>query len=500
MSAFPGRPAALLALLLISLSLPASPADSAASAHQVPIVHHGEGPYYRLTLPTTIYPGAAHPDLRDVRIRNAEGHWVPYAWIANETTETQLQSRRAAIYPLSPNRPDNVTLPGDMTLSFRQNADGSLLLLKTAPHNAKETDSEWIIDASQSQGCLLQARFVLAENTEGLFPLSLEASDDLRQWRTISRNEQLAVLKRANQKIERLALDLGGIRAKYLRLRWRDSNAASEILSVDIDSVLHNEVITPMQWSAPIAATACGEKHCDYLLPTNTPLDSLRIVLSEPNSLASVTTLGQITPQNSRPSHHHRNPLYVLRHKRPASAENAASTQWRPLAQTVAYRLKLPNGEIRSDDLALGGGLYPRLRLQTSGPITLLGQTPPLLEVGSVPRSLVFLGRGSPPFTLQWGADSAQGQAIPLATLIPAYRPDTPITAGNATVDIPSPVAQPVVSREEPPNNTKSPESLRKWGLWAALSAGLALLAGMAWSLFRNIDQRENAKPQNDRD
>ena len=499
MSVFTGRPAALLALLLTSLSQPVLPADSAATPHQAAIVHHGEGPYYHLTLPTTIYAGAAHSDLRDVRIHNAEGHWAPYAWIANETTETQLQSRRAAIYPLSRNRPDDANMPADLTLSFRQNTDGSLLSLKTTHHDAKETIAEWIIDASQNQGCLLQARFVLAESAEGLFPLSLDASDDLRHWRTISSTEQLAVLKHANQKIERLAIDLGGIRAKYLRLRWRDSNATSEIHSVDIDSVQHQEVMTPMQWSAPIATTSCGEKHCDYLLPANTPLDSLRIGLSEPNSLASVTTLGQMTLQNSRPSHRHRNPLYLLRHQRPASAENSASTQWRPLAQTVAYRLKLPNGEIRSENLALDGGLYPRLRLQTNGPITLLGQTPPTIEIGSIPRSLVFLGRGSPPFTLQWGADSAQGQAIPLTTLIPAYRPDTPITAGNATVSIQPPQAKPAINREENPSAAKPPESARKWWLWAALSTGLLLLAGMAWSLFKSIDRREDAKPQNDR-
>ena len=497
MSTVQRLPAALLApllpIFLLPVSMPAPASEPAQTAQQATISLVGDGPYYRLTLPTTIYAGAAHTDLRDVRIRNADGGLAPYAWIANETTEAQVQSHKAAIYPIKSSNNDSAAKPTDLSLEFKQNADGSLLSIKTKAPVVSKEKSDWIIDASRIDGCLLQARFVLEENAEGLFPLNIEASDDLRYWHLIKSNEQLAVLKRAGQKIERLQIDLGGIRAKYLRLHWRDRDAASAIQSVTIDSLQHNEVLTPMQWSAPIAATTCGENHCDYLTPAKTPIDSLRVTLSDPNSLASVTLLGQLARQNAPAPRYHRNPLYILRHKRPASADGTPAGQWIPFAQTVIYRLKLANGELRSDDLAMDGSLYTRLRLQTQGPISLLGQAPPRIEVASIPRSLIFLGRGSPPFTLHWGVDEKQSQALPLATLIPAYRPEAQITASNATVDLPLPKPDPLATKDNAKAQAEAPKPAQKGLLWAALGAGLLLLAGMAWSLFKAMDKPENA-------
>ena len=490
-------PAALLAPLLTLMLQPVAMATAASepaqTAQRATISIVGDGPYYRLTLPTTIYAGAAHTDLRDVRIRNADGNLAPYAWIANETTEAQIQSQKVAIFPIKPGNKDSTAKPADLSLEFQQNADGSLLSIKTQAPVVSDRKSDWIIDASRIDGSLLQARFVLEENAEGLFPLNIEASDDLRYWQVIKSNEQLAILKRDEQKIERLQIDLAGIRAKYLRLRWRDRDAASAILSVTIDSLQRNEVQPPMQWSAPIAATTCGENYCDYLTPAKMPIDSLRIPLSDTNSLASVTLLGQLATPNAYQSRHQRNPLYILRHKRPASADGTTQSQWIPFAQAVVYRLKLTNGEISSDDLAMDGSLFTRLRVQTQGPISLLGQTPPRIAVASIPRSLIFLGRGSPPFTLHWGVDEKQGQALPLATLIPAHRPETPITASNATVDLPLQKSGPLATKDNTEAQAEAPKPTQREWLWAVLAAGLILLAGMAWSLFKAIDKPENA-------
>ena len=489
--------APLLALMLPPVGMATAASEPAQTAQQATINIVGDGPYYRLTLPTTIYAGAAHTDLRDVRIRNANGKLAPYAWIANETSEAQIRSDKSAIYPIKPIESGSAAKPADLSLEFKQNADGSLLSVRTQSPVASDRKSDWIIDASQIDGALLQARFVLEESAAGLFPLSIEASDDLRHWHLIKSNEQLAVLKHAGQKIERLQIDLGGIRAKYLRLRWRDRDAASAIQSVAIDSLQHNEVLTPMQWSAPIAATTCGENYCDYQTPAKAPIDSLRITLSDPNSLASVTLLGQMATQNAHQSRHHRNPLYILRHKRPTSADGTPVGQWIPFAQTVVYRLKLANGEIRSDDLAMDGSLYTRLRLQTQGPISLLGETQPHLEVASIPRSLIFLGRGSPPFTLHWGVDEKQGQALPLVTLIPAYRSEAPITASSATIDMPLPKSETIATQNKEDAKAEAPKAPQKWWLWAALTGGLLLLAGMAGSLFKAMDKPEKAEREN---
>lgn len=484
-----------LGVLALLLCLSALAADAPQVPQQANISSSGDGPYFRLNLPVTIYPTAGHADLRDVRIRNSSGHLVPHAWLNSEAAEVQTLSAPAAFYPIALHGGEThapSAVQSDLTLEFKQGADGSLLTLKTkaAPAAQGSTKrSDWIIDASQIKGNLLQARFIVDDNVEGFFPLSIEGSDDLRHWRMINPEGQIAALKRPDGKIEKFTVDLYGNRVKYLRLRWQEQ--VLNLKSVTLDSVQQTEVFTPLQWSGPIQPATCAESYCDYPLPANTPLDSLRINLSEPNTLASVTVFAQVPAQIARDYRRHHHPLYVLRHKRQAPVEPPTSTTDVILAQAVAYRLKQGTGEVRSENLALDGGIYTRLRIQTQGPITLLGQTAPSIEVASTPRSLLFLGRGSPPFSVHWGVDEQQGDALPLTTLVPGYRASNPLKADVATVDISAQILRPVPPLEVKAVPVEKPMPERKWWLWAALAAGLLLLAGMAWSLFKGMAKSE---------
>ena len=482
-------------LLLLQSSYAAAAADVKPALQQATISSPGQGPFYRLNLPVTIYPTAAHVDLRDVRVRNASGNLVPYAWLHNEVPTPQITSNVVGFYPMAARANSGGNEQSDLSLEFKQNADGSLLNIRTKAaqtKSAKPVQGDSIIDVSQIKGGLLQLRFELDETAEGLFPLRIEASDDLRQWRNISGDEQISVLKRQGAKIEKLNVDLYGSRAKFLRLRWLDAAPALSIKSITIDSVQQNEVQAPLQWSAAIKAASCAENYCDYLLPLNTPLDSLRINLSEPNTLASITVSGQLPTRvgEDYPRRHH--PLYVLRHKR-QPPENATAAQI-ILAHAVSYRLTLSNGEARSENLAMDGGIYTHLRLQTQGPISMLGQIAPSIEVASTPPSLLFLGRGSAPFSLTWGVDDKQGNTLALATLVPGYQADKPVDADDASVQIPLAVvstnAVPVKNTELSAQEKSAKEGKKLW-LWAALAGGLVLLAGMAWSLFKGM-----AKPE----
>src|SRR6218665_1337568 len=80
-----------------------------------------------------------------------------------------------------------------------------------------------------------------------------------------------------------------------------------------------------------------------------------------------------------------------------------------PLLDTVVYRLAQAGGEARSPALALDGAVYSRLRLRTSGPVSVLGATPPTIAVGATPRTLVFLAQGGAPFSLAWSAVAGKG-------------------------------------------------------------------------------------------
>ncbi len=348
----------------------------------------------------------------------------------------------------------------------------------------------------------MQARVSLADNAVGLFPLMLEASDDLHQWRSIGGERQLAILKQQGAAIERLTLDLYGVHARFLRLHWLDSARSAAILSFTLDSVKQIETLSPLQWSGRISATRCEIHYCDYLLPKNTPIDSLRIRLAEINTLADVQISGELpantsgNPDDTSYGEHHRyhSPLYALhalhdlRHKRQADA--APVNNFIGLTQSVLYCLKQGEYEVESENLPMNGGIYTRLRLQTAGAISLLGATPPTIEVASTPRNLAFLARGNPPFSLQWGVDQKDSSVLPLATLLPAYRKDQVFKLDTASVNI-SVVTAPVESAavNPQPATTENKSASSKIWLWAALAAGLLLLGGMAWSLFRTMSK-----------
>ena len=167
------------ALLLIQSSYSAFAENAKGVAQHATISSTGQGPFYRLNLPVTIYPTAAHVDLRDVRIRNAGGNLVPHAWLHNEVAAPQIISSVVGFYSIAVRGNNAANEQSDLSLEFKQNADGSLLNIRTKTGQTKSVKSDSIIDVSQINGSMLQARFEVDENAEGLFPLSIEASDDL---------------------------------------------------------------------------------------------------------------------------------------------------------------------------------------------------------------------------------------------------------------------------------------------------------------------------------
>jgi hypothetical protein len=477
----------VLAVLMTTMG--AAQAQPVTSA---PIALQGAGPYHRLTLPLAIYGRAAYGDLSDLRVRNAAGHAVPYAWLGNEAAAPRMASQAVPIFAL----PDNAA-SGDTALAFSVRPDGSLALGSKSA--AKPNDAvRWLIDVSQVKGRLLQARFEIAPDARGLFGFRLEASDDLRQWRPVGGDEQLLRLTHGGQTIERMAVDLG-LRTRFLRLRWSDPQHAAPLAKVEVDSVQEVEPVAPIEWSGALKPERCAHDYCDYLLPRGLPMQSLRIDLADINTLAQVGVSGLVdaAPVSATPSQFvPRNPLYALRHQQPRTTTLPTGPGEVPLLDTVVYRLAQADGEARSPVLALDGAAYSRLRLRTSGPVSVLGATPPIITVGATPRTLVFLAQGSAPFSLTWSAtpakDSVQGAApgapLALSTLIPGYAADTRVAADHASVTLPVAAVEAVVVAPTPAVPVAAThDPSRKWWLWGALGGGLLLLAGMARSLFASL-------------
>ena len=473
----------LLALLPgLAAAVPVAPAEQKAA-----ITIANGGPYYRLDLPVTIYATAASSDLTDVRVRNGVGSLVPHAWLTGTETETQVDSTSVPFFAVP--MPAHGKAQEDLTLVFKRTTDGTLVIPKAIKTDPERVTRDWIVDAGRVQGRLLQLRLTLDAQSEGLFPLRIDASDDLRHWRTVASDAQIVVLRHGGERVEQLDVELRETRARFLRLRWLDEALAPALTAVTIDSVQHHETAPPLQWSESIQAS-CGENYCDYATPARMPLEFLRVHLAEPNTLARIAVSGFVPVGAIRNAPHRHNPLYVLRHKRHATSAPAESGE-SMIAAGVVYRLEQGGGEVRSPEIALDGRVYQRLRLRTDGPIAQLGSPPPTVAIAAAPRSLIFLGQGGGPFTLHWGVHEPHGRAAPLSLIAPKYRPGQGDFAAPAHVHIPAlppeekPMAVDVAKEPEP-----VPDTNRKVWLWGALAAGLLVLAAMAWSLFKGMARR----------
>ena len=499
-----------VATIGVALAIALMPLSVAAQAPtlQASITLQGAGPLYRLTLSATVYSRAGFDDLRDLRVRDAGGQPMPYAWLDGDADAAapRVTSARAPLFAVvdsSAGASSDAPLPG-----FKLRTDGSLALaLVSGAKPAGSRPTDWLIDASKVTGAIVQARFELAPGALGVFAFTLEASDDLRSWRRVGGEEQLVRLQRTGRTIEQLALEVDHLHARILRVRWRDPSSAPALARVWLDSIAEAEPVAPLEWSGDVSPSQCTAETCDYAVPRGWSLQSLRITLNDADKVSPVyiTSL----PSSTAPAHRPRNALYVLRHGR--DRERVKVVQELMLAETVVFRLTEPGGEARSSRVPLDGTTHTVLRLRSRSGIAELGSRPPSLSFGTRPRTLVFTAQGSPPFVLTGSAAGqplAAGLPAPLAleTLVPGYRGAKPLGASLALVTLPAlpapaasapaPAASsPAPAASAPPPAASAPASAaptpaaspskRKRRIWAALGGGVVLLAAITWVLWR---------------
>lgn len=457
-------------------------------------------PYYALRIPMAIYPRSANSQLSDLKIRNAKGDFLNYAWLESTTESLKIESHTLPFFPILATSKEGGKNKEVISLDIVRQPDGSLIAQSksTPTGNAKAPISAWIIDASTLNPAarLIQARVRTDKNFQGIVPLRIEASEDFKTWTSIGGIEQLVQLQHQGETIQKLSLDLGHRKAKYLRLSAQTSSEQSQttpqILAIEIDTQ-EQELVTPkMQWTAPIQAQLCNANSCEYQVPANTPIDSLRLHLQEKNTLAKVQIFGEL-PTTAKPSNahqHFRNPLYVLRHQKQLAA--SPTTQEIFLGDVNAYRLELPAGEISTEDLSLGGYALKKIRLQIPAGVKSLGTPAPTISLGSLSRNLAFLARGDAPYRIEFSTIAKEGTALEISTLMPKLNlRDTALAFAEVRMPPSTAKKSGVSGPIKTPTPDRSEGAQKRYWLWATLVAALVVLGAMVWSLLRNIDKEK---------
>jgi hypothetical protein len=413
-------------------------------AGQLPLNLTGNGPWYRLELPMAAHLGARHADLRDLRVFNGEGEALAYA-VLRSTAEESLPGHDVRWFPLRAEVDDMAAAPG---LRVQRSASGTLIewVEPDAPPQPTALRG-WLLDASAIEDPLVRLSLDWSSEQDGFQRLRIEASDDLRTWRSWGHG-QLARLAFADERIEQRQVDLPARRARYLRLLWERPQQAPQLTAARLFSRPRDSLALPLVWSEPLPIERADAGAYQWRLPLALPLQRIRVELGQDNSLAPVRVSGR----------------------------GGAQGRWRTLGSGLLYRVAEAGGELHQDEVALPGAAVQQLRLQVDERGGGLGPAPSL-RVAVRATQVVFLLRGSPPYRLAVGNPDAVSAALPLKTLIPDFRPERLDQLALAEV-----AADAALQATAPAGGAAD---WKRWGLWAVLLLGVAVLALMAASLLR---------------
>jgi len=447
------RAIATVLLLLAPCSVAADSTHDYAFA--VPINGVGADALYRLQIPPAVYTGSTFGDLRDLRVFNGAGEVVPHAFRPLESVATHQPE--PINLPLFALRGPSGTNPDDLDIVVVA-TNVKFRLRTSSPTRSGEQNAllGYLIDISAMEKTFSELTLDWDALPGGYVgAVNVEASDDLKRWKRISTDAPLVNLAQAGQQLEQKSVALQRIRTKYLRLTWPAGTNAVRLKSVIGQPA---DEVTPRKraWME-ISAVPDPDARGDYLADLGGlfPVDRLKLQLPQENAIA---------------------PIQIFSRNEPGNA-------WQRVTRTVTYRLHQNGQDISNPEIVVA----PRMRRywlfrvdQQGGGI---GEGSVHVQAGWIGREIVFAARGAGPFMLAYGNGKAVPNALAIQTLVPGWGKETAPQISLATSGEVQTLAGAAAARQR--------IDMKKVGLWAALFAGVAFLAFMAWQISRQL-QKDN--------
>lgn len=408
-------------------------------ARRVPIVVAAGSAVQRLAMPAALLAASRAAKLSDVRVFDATGRPMPVA----RATPAAGVARRYELSALPIlGAADALRVTG---VSLRLDDAGSARVAQV-----DGTPSGRPVEAIML-GILLDARTVagradtltLDADVPRAQPVTLtvEASADLKDWRSLG--EQV-VYRTAENAESRIKLGSAVLDDDYLRVTWR---AASRLLA----PVTIRKAALLMQPGAAarvsIAASLppLADAHAvEFGWPSASVIDTLEMILTGNDVIVPVRVFGRDDREQ---------PWTLI----------GSGTATRATAEATPSR-----------GIALNGRAYRTVRIEADQRST--GFTsPPAVRLGFSSRAILFLAAGKPPYILTSGRANAPDVYLPAGALMSQ--------ASGGPVPSASTAAAELVLRLAPVHDATAVQ--RQTLLWGLLLAATALLAAMAWVLWK---------------
>jgi hypothetical protein len=453
-----------IALLLVVLHAGVAGAQErpAQFAHGAAIAIDGAESHYRFPMPAGAYIGIQRRDLADLRVFNGAGEAVPYAFIPVRTKLAAPEVRTSKLFPLYGEEAKGLD---GVHVRVERTSSGTVIRASSVgtARRASRKVLGYIVDAGQDDVALEALQLEWSTRTGFTGFAHVETSSDLKRWTSVVHSAPVLFLEHAGERLERKRVELGGLRAKYLRLSFQAVPEDFVLKQAGLE--LRADMKQPDRDWRSVAGTPDPRKPGEYAFDTggHFPVDRLRFALPQENTVAQVQIL----------------------------ARDRTEDPWLHVASSTLYRLRRESRDIVNPDVvvAANASRYWLLKVDQQGGG--LGAGEVRLEFGWTPHELVFAARGASPFSLAYGMKTAKPAAMPIATVVPGYKVDEPIPAKAAAVSLQLPLTrEPLSLLSEPGSYMKAAvESgdAKKWALWVALVAGVLVLGWMALALLRQV-------------
>ncbi|UXH80365.1 DUF3999 domain-containing protein [Roseateles amylovorans] len=456
---------------------PAAPASAPALRWQAAVTLQQEGSFIALPLPPSAYAHSLSPGLADLRVVDAAGQRVPYAWLPQpEGAPRSEESLRATTaYPL-PRRtapdaalqsPVEVLVQGDR-LRVRRLGGGDTLARPDA------MSPGWLFDLGErtpGEAAPQRLRLTWSGPSEFAATFDIDASETLRDWRGAGSGQVMALSAPSGALQQRDVLLPADV-PRFVRLVWRDTSTAPQLTggqAVRIQTGLGAQTVTET-----LRFTPSPEPAGRWPLVPN----SLHFDLGGGLPIHAVDL--QLPPATR---------VVPLR----LQGRQRSDEPWRELGSWVAYRLDRPDGQSptsHSPPMAVPATVR-YLRLLPDERTGALDAARTQLVVKAALATLVFASQGQPPFQLQAGADNAANGALPIGMLVPQLDQERD-RLGRAQLGEWTEVT--AVAEQAAADQRRA--AMRVWLLWGVLLAGVIALGAMVWKLARGARHDTSAAAQ----
>jgi hypothetical protein len=410
----------------------------------------------RFGLPQDVYEWATRADLGDVRLLDGTGEEVAYTIRRPETREEPSDWKDAAFFGL----PDgDVGSGADSRVEVDVDAGGTVIAIRGQPAAARPFVG-FLVDAGPAGEPATDLRLEWSPGSgDFVGRVSIEASDDLDEWRQVVQRAAIARLTGPGQsgtaepgqddaQILLDRLELPAVRQRYLKITQVEGNGSLELTRVQLRH--RRSELPDRQWK-DLDGRAVDDGF-EFSTGGSFPVDRVTLVQGDSSQ------------------------RYLLAAR--LFSRSDPGVPWRSRGRRAFYQAVVSGVAVTSEPLKISTG-DRHWRVEPDGELV----ADLRLRIGWLPDEFVFLQQGPSPYLLVYGQAGLHGRQWPLTDLLArlgdgkrARLADVPL----ATVGEPQVLGGPdrlVAVRET---------DWRTLLLWAVLLLGVAVVGTLAYRLLRS--------------